>query len=173
MIIKLVGGLMITVSCSLIGYYLGMRYTYRLNNLIILQNCIKLLETEIIYSATPLPEALESVYRKGNKKVSFIFKEIKEYLLSNKNASVLDSFIYITNLLREKLFFTEEDIEIIMTLGRVLGASNRIDQQKHFKLINAQLVNQQREAEDKKLKNEKMYRSLGVMTGLAITIILL
>jgi stage III sporulation protein AB len=138
-----------------------------------LQNCIRLLETEIIYSATPLPEALESVYKKGNKKVSFIFKEIKEYLLSNKNASVLDSFIYITNLLKEKLFFTDEDIEIIMTLGRVLGASNRIDQQKHFQLINTQLVNQQREAEDKKLKNEKMYRSLGIMTGLAITIILL
>ncbi|RKD34576.1 stage III sporulation protein AB [Thermohalobacter berrensis] len=172
-ILKIIGSLMIVISCSFFGFYLGSRYSKRLNNLIFLQNCIQLLESEVIYSATPLPEALDNVYRKGNKKVSFIFKEIKDHLKSNKVYDIYDSFVYIKDILKNNLHLIDEDIEIILSLGRVLGSSNRDDQQKHFKLVLKQIQTQQKEAEEKKKKNEKLYKNLGVLTGLAIVIILL
>ena len=173
LLLKILGSIMIIISCSLIGYFYGTRYSKRQRNLIVFQNCISLLETEIIYSATPIPEALESVYKKGNKNVSFVFRDIKDYLLSDKNHSVFDSFVYVTECLKDKLYFKDEDVEIFLSLGRVIGSSDRYDQQKYFKLIHTQLKNQQIEADEARKKNEKMYKSLGVMMGLAITIILL
>lgn len=173
LVLKIIGSLMIILSSSLIGNFLGSRYSHRLKNLIQLQNCIQLLETEIVYSATPLPVALENIYKKGNKNISFIFNEIKDYLISNKNISVYDSFLTHSQILKEKLFFTDQDIEIFLSLGQVLGASDRLDQQKHLRLIITQLKNQQEEALENKNKNERMYKSLGVLTGLAIVIVLL
>ncbi|EOC99761.1 stage III sporulation protein SpoIIIAB [Caldisalinibacter kiritimatiensis] len=170
--LKIVASLMIISSCTLIGYFLGMTYSKRVENLILLQNCIRILETEIVYSATPLPEAFNNVYLKGNKKVSYVFNDIKKYLIQNKDATVFDVFVSVSKTLSDELHLKKEDIEIILSLGRVIGNSDRLDQQKHFKMIHTQLENQCKEAEESKKKNEKLYKNLGVMSGLAITIIL-
>ncbi len=172
-IIKFLGSLIVITSSSLIGYSYGAIYSKRLSNLIYLQQCIKLLETEVLYGATPLPDALNNVYKKGNKKTSFIFKEIRQNLLKNKDKSLLDCFIETNDILKEKLHFNKEDIEVFMTLGQTLGTSNRKDHEKNFKLVAAQLKSLEREARIEKDKNEKMYKSLGVLTGIAIVIILL
>ena len=58
-----------------------------------LEQCIKILETEIVFGATPLPEALSNVCNKGNPRVAFIFNKIKEDLLTNKRSQVFNSFL--------------------------------------------------------------------------------
>lgn len=171
-LIKTIGCLMIILSSSTLGFYYSRLYGERLNNLINFQHCIQILETEIIYAATPLPEALKEVYSKGNKKISYIFNEIRKYLINDKNSNVYDGFLYIVSELKESLCFKEEDIEIILSFGRSLGISNRVDQEKHFKVILLQLKNQQREAEEEKAKNGKMYKSLGVLIGFGIVLAL-
>lgn len=169
-LLRIIGSLIIIISSSLIGFSYGSKYSKRLNNLMYLSNCIQLLETEVMFAATPIPEALENVYKKGNKKISYIFNNIKENL--RKSLSTNESFKSIYDKLKNELHFEEEDIEIFMTLGRVLGRSDRKDQQKHFKTVLAQLERQQLDAKEKKLKNEKMYKSLGVLGGILITLIL-
>ena len=172
-LIKFVGVLLIIFSTTLMGFYYGKRYSNRLNNLIYIEQCIKILETEIVYGATPLPEALTNVYNKGNKKVSFIFEDIKVHLLENKKGDVFNSFSYVTNSLKDRLSFKGEDMEILLSLGRVLGSSDRGDQEKSFKLILNQINVLEKEAKLERDKNEKMFKNLGILTGLAIVIILL
>lgn len=170
--IKAFACLIIILSSSILGFSYSRLYNERLNNLINFQYCIQILETEIIYAANPLPDALKEVYNKGNKKVSYIFNEIRKYLLNNKNSNVYDGFLHITPELKESLCFKEQDIEIILSFGRSLGLSNRIDQEKYFKVLEVQLKAQQKEAEDEKLKNGKMYKSLGVLIGFGIVLAL-
>jgi len=170
--IKIFACLIIILSSAILGFSYSRLYSERLNNLIIFQNCIQILETEIIYAATPLPDALKEVYNKGNKKVSYIFNEIRKYLLNNKNSSVYDGFLHTIHELKENLCFKEQDIEIILSFGRSLGVSNRVDQEKHFKVLEVQLKAQQKEAEEEKLKNGKMYKSLGVLIGFGIVLAL-
>ncbi|KNF07392.1 stage III sporulation protein AB [Gottschalkia purinilytica] len=172
LLVKIIGCLLTLSSCSLLGFNYSKRYANRLNNLVFIQNCIQLLETEIIYSANPIPEALENTYKKGNKKVSFIFKDIKDHLISNKNISLYESFKYNFYLSKDKLYLEEEDIEMMLLFGRNLGLSDRMDQQKHFKSILMNLKTQQDDAEDKKNRNAKMYKNLGVLLGLALVLIL-
>ncbi|KGG81433.1 stage III sporulation protein AB [Caloranaerobacter azorensis H53214] len=172
LVVRLITSITIIFSCTFIGYYLANRYNKRFINLIKLQNCIQLLETEIVYCSTPLPEALENVYNKCDKSVSFIFKDLGNLLVDNKNLNVYEAFSYQTENLSKKLYLDFQDIEILMSLGRVLGISDREDQQKHFKLVLMQLENCQKDAEEKKQVNEKLFKNLGVLTGLAIVILL-
>lgn len=172
-LLKILGSLIIIISCSLIGYIYGNTFSKRVKNLIYLRNCIQLLETEIMYSSSPIPEALENVFKKGNKEISFIFKEIKEHLLSDRSRGIDESFKIICNKYKTHLSFTFEDIEVITSLGKNLGKSDRLHQQKFFKLIITQLEGQQIDAEEKKKKNEKMYKSLGLLSGIALVILLI
>lgn len=171
-LVKIIGCFMIILSSSILGFNYSRLYSERLRNLINFQHCLQILETEIIYAATPLPEALKEVYNKGNKKVSYVFDEIRKYLINNKSSNVYDGFLKIASELKENLCFKEEDIEIILSFGRSLGVSNRIDQEKHFKVILLQLKNQQKDAEEEKTKNGKMYKSLGVLIGFGIVLAL-
>lgn len=170
--IKIFGSLLIIISSSALGLIYSRRFRDRVNNLKLLYNCVQLLETEIIYSANPIPDALDEVYRKGNKKVSYVFKDIKEHLVSNRNFTLLDSFIYASDILKERMYLENEDIEVILSLGRSLGASDRSDQEKHFKTVLVQLQAQQGDAEEKKNNNVKLYKSLGVLIGFAIVLVL-
>lgn len=165
--------LLIFLTCSIIGYLYGKSFSLRLENLIILEQCIKILETEVVYGLTPLPEALSNVHKKGKVKVSYIFSEIKNDLIKNKRGGVYDSFLSVEDKLYNNLNFKKEDVETFLSLGRVLGTSDRTDQQKNFILVSNQIAAQIFEAREEKNKNEKLYRNLGVITGTAIIILLI
>lgn len=171
--IKLIGCVIIVISSSMLGIAYGSKFKDRYYNLILLHNCIQILETEIIYAANPLPEALTNVYHKGNKKISYIFEDIRKYLISDKNNNVLDSFINVLHKYKKDICINNEDIEVLLSLGRVLGTSDRIDQEKHIKTVLVQLKSREKEAELLMGKNEKLYKSLGVLSGLALSIILI
>lgn len=172
-LVKLFGSILIIISTSLIGFYYGDKYSDRLSNLIYLEQCFKILETEIVYGANPLPEALTNVYKKGNKKVSFVFKEISDHLKANKNGDLFQSFYSVVGILRNSLSLKDEDIELFLSLGRVLGSSDRKDQEKNFNFLFKQISVLQREAKIEKDKNEKLYKNLGILSGITILIILL
>ncbi|HAE91432.1 stage III sporulation protein AB [Tissierella praeacuta] len=171
-LLKLISTLFIFLTSSTIGYLYGKTFSSRFENLIYLEQCIKILETEIVYAATPLPEALSNVFNKGKKKVSYIFDEIKENLFLNKEGGVYNSFLSVESKLYEELYLQKEDVEVFLSLGRVLGTSDRKDQQKNFTLILNQIDTQILEAKIERNKNEKLYRSLGIITGVGIIILL-
>lgn len=171
-ILKLILSFIIFSTCTSIGFFYGNKFSARVENLIYLEQCIRILETEIIYGSTPLPEALSNVYRKGNKRVSYIFEEIKKDLLEKKRDQVYESFLFIESLLYNKLNLKKVDVENFISLGRVLGTSDRNDQEKNFILILNEIAGLIVEAKEERNKNEKLYRTLGLITGTGIIIML-
>ncbi len=172
-ILKLLCLSLILCICTIIGNYYGKKYALRYENLVSLEQSIKILETEIVYGATPLPDALSNVYKKGNPRVSYIFELIKEDLISNKRNFVYESFLLLENELKNRLNLKDEDVEIFFSLGRVLASSDRTDQSRIFKLTLNQIAAQIEDAKIDKNQNEKLYRNLGVITGLGIIILLI
>lgn len=171
-LLKLTGSVLIILSTSMIGYHYGNKYSNRLKNLIYLEQCLRILETEIVYGAIPLPEALDNVYKKGNKKVSFIFGEIASELFKQKHSNISDAFLMVIPLMKDKLQLRKEDTELFLALGGVLGSSGRLDQEKNFRLILNQISVLQTEARLERDKNERVYKTLGILTGTTILIIL-
>ena len=158
--------------CTSIGILHGRTFSTRLENLIYLEQCIKILETEIVYGSTPLPQALTNVFEKGNLRVSFIFEAINRDLLENKRGDIYLSFVSVKEILFTKLNLKKVDVEAFMSLGRVLGTSNREDQEKNLKITLNQFTVLISEAREERNKNEKLYKTLGLITGIGIIIIL-
>ena len=64
-----------------------------------------------------------------------------------------------------------EDKNIIKSLGKMLGKTDLEGQVSEIKLVQNFLNNQIENAEKEKQKNEKLYKTLGGVIGLAIVII--
>lgn len=171
--LKILLSIVIIISTSYLGYVYSGSYVKRFENLICLKSSLKILETEILYGSTPLPEALMNVYKKSNEKIRDIFKYINEDLIVNKRELVISSFLNVRDKMYSDYFLKKDEIESFMDLGRVIGSSDKYDQEKNFHLLFSQFDYFIEEARAERDKYEKMYRNLGVLTGLGIIIILI
>ncbi|HLR20446.1 MAG TPA: stage III sporulation protein AB [Tissierellaceae bacterium] len=162
----------ILLSSSVIGFLYANTFSKRAKNIMDLEYCIRILETEILAGNTPLPEALNNVYSKGKGDIAQIFYDINQDLLNEKRGDIYDSFLSLEIQLKNNYSFEQEDIETILFLGKILGKTNRLDQEKNFNFIKEQINELAVQANLEKEKNEKLYRSLGVVMGVGIIIIL-
>lgn len=171
--IKIIFNTLILMSSLIMGFAFGSIYSKRAKSLLDLQYCIRVLESEIINGNIPLPQALENVAMKGKGSMAKLFKEIKDDLMIHKREDIYDSFFLQRDLLKKKYALNAQDIEVFLYLGKILGKTNKNDQEKNIKFIITQLENHYMEAEAESLKNTKLYRTLGLLAGLGVIIILI
>lgn len=172
-IFKIIFFIIILLSSSIIGLLYGGTFSKRAKNITDLEYCIRVLESEILVGNTPLPEALYNVYRKGKGDISKIFLDIQKDLLKEKRDDIYYSFLILENKLKDKYSLNQEEIEVILFLGKILGKTNRLDQEKNFDFIKNQIGELSINADVERGKNEKLYPSLGVLVGIGIIIILI
>lgn len=171
--VRIIGFLFIILSCTGIGYIMGTRFNMRVRELRLLKIALQMLETEIVYSNTPLPQAFESVQRKSPNPIRELFRDVKCNLEKKTYGSVGEAFCQSIDDTKDRMCLSKEDIETLKSFGNSIGNSDVEGQIKNFKMIIKQLDNQEVKAEESKEKNEKMYKSLGFLGGLAIVILLL
>ena len=70
-------------------------------------------------------------------------------------------------------YLSNEDIDVLLSLGDMLGMSDVAGQVGHIKNVIARLVNQESKAEDVRKRNEQLFRKLSILLGLTIVILLL
>ena len=68
---------------------------------------------------------------------------------------------------------SNEDITILKNLSKLLGQTDVEGQISQIEVVNQFLNSQLENANEERRKNEKMYRTLGIVTGLTIAIILI
>lgn len=78
------------------------------------------------------------------------------------------------NALEEsKTNLKEEDIKVLKNLSKLLGKTDIDGQLSEIELIEKFIEEQITNAEEEQKKNEKLYKSLGILAGIAIAIILI
>lgn len=171
MSLRLLGGIMVVISSSIIGFIIANSYHERPVILKKLQIALSMLETEMSYGHTPLPQALENVGGKCGTKISKLFFITRHNLISKKYTAseaweeALDEICEECNLL-------DVDLSILTTFGKYLGSTNREDQIKNIKLTISNLRQQEAVALEEKQQNEKLWRYLGVLSGIMIFLLL-
>lgn len=170
MIIKFVGAAILIGATSCIGFSLASECAKRPRNLRELQSMLQMLENEISYLSNLLSEAFDRIYHGTSFDTAILFKEAAGYL--GENGCTADAaWERAVEENYRKLSLNCEDKTILLTFGKMLGNSDLEGQLNNIKLVSSQLKVQESKAEEMKKKNEKMYRSLGVLSGLAIAII--
>ncbi|WP_010252590.1 stage III sporulation protein SpoIIIAB [Acetivibrio cellulolyticus] len=170
MLLKLVGSLIVLVACSLLGYSHANTYAKRPGELKVLQSLLQIFENEISFLSNVLEDAFLKVHKCTDKSVGVFF----EATVRNLNDGLCASEAW-TKAIKENINKTNlnsEDENIIISFGNMLGSSDLEGQIKNIHLTVSQLKIQEQKAEELKVKNESMYKNLGVLGGLAIIILL-
>lgn len=172
MLIRLVLNLVIICCSTILGNHIANGYVYRVRQLHTLQVSIAKLETEIIYYSTLLPEALENVGKSVSGGIGKFLCDVSINLKDKNSTSVEFAWKSALDLHKSDLKMTYDDYEVINRFGCQLGTADKMSQKQLFELTQMQLHKQQEEAEEDRKRYEKMYRSLGFLSGLTIVIIL-
>jgi len=171
--IKILSSLMIVICCSFLGMQAANRYSLRVKELRLLRMAFAHLESEVINYANFLPEAVERAAVLSQDGVKEFFNDFSRRLQQRSGATAAEAWEKALRSWRSHLHITDEDAQILLSFGKVLGVSDRDSQQRYFQIIQSQLKGQEQKAEEACSKYRNMYRSLGVLGGLALAIILL
>jgi len=131
-----------------------------------------MLETEIVYGATPIPILLNKIGNKSKNEIGKIFLTAAD-LLNQKQGQTFEEVWYsAVNKNIQNTSFNKEDVEVLLSIGRNLGVSNCEDQMKHIRLIQEELKRHYEISIIDQSKNVKLFKNLGFLLGLSIVIML-
>lgn len=171
-ILKLFGSILIVGSTTLIGLELASSMKKRIVLLRGLKSSLMMLQTEIQFTITPLPEALENVSYRLQGCLKEFYGYLSSRLLERNGETVSEVFMKGIQELLYKTHLKQEDMDILIHLSKSLGSSD-IDGQTRTLLLGIESLNENiRKAVEFQEKNEKMYRVLGILSGLSIAIVL-
>ncbi|MBL0388145.1 stage III sporulation protein AB [Tumebacillus sp. ITR2] len=169
---KLLGGLLILGACTMAGFRMANRYAERPKQLRQFVSALKVLETEIFYAATPLPDACQRIAARLPAPVGEFFHKMSDKLRDGRGLTGDGAWQEALDEMRSRLVLKEGDRDVLRQFGRTLGASDRADQIKHIHLGVAHLTAEEASAREDQARNEKMWRYLGALLGLTVVILL-
>lgn len=166
--IKIIIYAFIFLSCSLVGILISKKYINRVNELKEFKNALNIFKTKIRYTYEPIPEIFAEISENVNPNISSVFKQaaLKMDILAAGEAWNLA-------LKMDNLNINEEDRNALKNLSKLLGKTDLQGQLNQIEMTSDFLDEQIKKAEKEKDKNEKMYRTLGMILGLTIVIILI
>ncbi|CQR74049.1 stage III sporulation protein SpoAB [Sporomusa ovata DSM 2662] len=169
--LKILGSLLIIVAGTAMGFSVAARYVERPRQIRQLISCLSALQSHINYAAIPLPGALSQCTSGIAGPVADFFNTMSLLLLNNgwlTPQAAMDQALMES----KQLVLNQPEREILTVFSANLGSMDREEQHKSLELVQEQLSRIQYEAEKLCEQNVKMYRYLGLCSGLAIVIIL-
>lgn len=166
--IKIIIYSFIFLSCSLIGILLSKKYVNRVKELKEFKNALNIFKTKIRYTYEPLPEIFREISENVDSNIGTVFSQ------AVGNMNVLSAGEAWNLALKvDTLNIDDEDRNVLKNLSKLLGKTDLEGQLNQIEMTSDFLDEQIRKAEIKKNKNEKMYKTLGMIMGIAIVIILI
>jgi stage III sporulation protein AB len=173
-LLKILGSFFVIIPFGVMGIIIGKNFSKRPEQIRQLQFGLQALETEIMYSATPLPQAMEKVAKQVHDgPISQLFLQTGRELLKGEGQTATEAWSEAVKNMKDYLLFTEIDLTILEQFGQGLGTSDRQDQLKRLTVVRAHLEGREKEAEKEKFQFQKVWQVLGWALGLVITLLFL
>lgn len=170
--LKLLGAILIVVSCTGIGASYSVDLKQHWGELRMLKQMLYMLRGEIKYTKSPLPEAFEHIAPRLPEPFSRFLAETAEQMENLDGQSFPQLWQAQIDRCLSKTHLRKEEKEQLAALGEVLGYLDLDMQLSSIELYLEQLelaIAQSREALATK---QKLYQSLGVAGGIFLVILL-
>ncbi len=162
---------MVLISTTLLGMIFAKNKVDRVRQLRSLVTALHMLEIEVKFAFSLLPDALLNISKTIEERTGELFANTA-VLISDSKVTASDAWKTAVDGMMPYLCLNKEDKEVLVGLGNSLGEMDSESQLKSLRLVAEQLKQQELKADDERRKVEKMFRSLGVLTGMAIVIVL-
>lgn len=164
---KLVGAVIIFLSCLIIGFRESDRLKKRTAYLKNVQTALNLIETEISFGKNHLKRIFEGIEKSAD--CCGLFSETAENI---EKSGIKKSWNKSLSDKKDELCLKNDDLEALMTLGNQLGMTDAENQIKNIRYIRELLEKNAQEAEGEYNRLGRLYRSGGIMAGLLLILLL-
>jgi len=168
---KWIGALLIILSCAWLGYSYAGSLEERVRQLRLLRTALQSLEAEILFGHAPLHEASRNIAKQFQGPVQNLFEWFAEKLLADERTAAEAWRETIMEIWRETSLKNREQ-EILLQFGETLGKHDLMQQQKQIQLALVHLEREELDAREREKNYGKMAKSLGLLTGLLLVILL-
>ncbi len=169
--------LILIVCIFIISTYIGFAYAEtfkkRQEQLKEILKSLTILQNDIVYGTTPLPEALGNLSHKVCKPLSNFIELVVNRLLKGNVESVYEAALEEFEVLENEFYLERDDRKIMSDFFKSLGESGVYGQEKIFLLAIEGIKINLSDAEENAKKNTKLYRYLGVCLGAMIIIFMI
>ena len=125
------------------------------------------MKTKIKFTYEPLAEIFKQIAKENQTSIQRIFGQMANQLTYNQAKDVWEDCIQNADI-----SIKQEDKDILKKLGKLLGQTDVDGQISEIEVTESFLDMQIEKAEEEKKKNQKIYKTLGVVAGLVFVIIL-
>jgi len=167
-IIKYIIILFIFLVSILVGNLISKRYILRTEELKELKGILNIIKSKIQFTYEPLPEIFYEISNISNNNISKIFL-VAAQKMKEKNA--MDA--WNESIEETKTNLSNEDVKNIKSFGKTLGQTDKEGQISNIEVTESFIEMQISKARKEEEKNSKMYKTLGIIIGLAFVIILI
>ena len=155
---------------STIGNLYSKKYVNRVEDLEKMKNMLNVFKAKIKFTGLTIQDIFNQLYEDNQDNIGEIFKVANEYM---NDKSAKDAWNTALDDMKNKNDLNPEDINVLKSLGKMLGNTDIEGQVSQIELTENLLNEKIVEAQEAKKKNAKLYKTLGIATGLAIAIILI
>jgi len=167
----ILGSAALIAGCGSLGLWLANRIRRRPAELRECLMALALLDTEIVWGVTPLPEAFCIVKERTDLPWQEFFGELQERLQQGEPASSAWNDTISTQ--NTDFCLKPQDWQVIRDVGKGLGRSDSQEQHKQLELVQHQLALIKDQAVIWSEKQAKMWSYLGFLCGIAGVLILI
>lgn len=150
-----------------IGILISKSYENRVIELKEFKNILNIMKTKIKFTYEPLAEIFKQISKDNQTNVEKIFDQMANQITYYPTKDVWENCIQDADI-----SIKQEDKDILKRLGKLLGQTDVEGQISEIEVTQNFLDTQIEKAEEEKKKNQKMYKTLGIVTGLVFVIIL-
>ena len=158
----------IFVLSNLIGRVIAGKYRYRLEELQDMKSALSIFKTKVKFTFEPIPEIFSQIAESLNSSISKIFESANDNMKNVSAGQAWEEAIFSS-----QNYLCNEDKKVLQMMSKMLGEADAQGQISQIEVTEEFLDRQIQEAEKEKYKNEKLYRKLGTIMGVAIIIILI
>ena len=171
--LKLILIICIFIISTYIGFSYGETFRRRQDELKEILKALTILENDIVYGTTPLPEALGNLSQKVCEPLRKFVEAITSRLIKGDVESVYEGATLEFSLLENEFYLYDEDKKVMADFLKSLGESGVYGQEKIFTLAIEDIKMNLKDADESAKKNTKLYRYLGVCFGAMIMIFII
>ncbi|HEY9577542.1 MAG TPA: stage III sporulation protein SpoIIIAB [Pseudobacillus sp.] len=168
---KWVGALLILFTSFWIGMEQSKKLSDRPKQIRLIRSALQSLEAEIVYGFTPLHESARKLSERLPPPINELFALFSE-LLTSTELDAREAWKKSLTKVWPNTALMESERSILLEFGETVGKHDRKTEQKQILVTLKHLERQEEEAYEKQKRYGKMLRSLSLMGGLLIVLLL-
>ena len=172
MIIRCLAYSIIIMGCGYIGLYMSSSIDKRIEQLNDFEYMLKQLSFNISFLSLPMQEAIYKVSETQKGVIRKITENVSGLMLGRPDITMQFAWNHAISNYKNSLYLKESEISILEDFSTYIGNGDKDETLACIRAASAKLHLAADSARDERMKDGKLYKSIGFLSGMLIVILL-